>query len=218
MPHSFYRMADNSSRAPAPPATDAPHGDPIALFKQWQADAAQTKIGDPTAMALGTVDERGLPSVRMVLVKAVDARGFVFYTNLDSPKSAHLRKLPRAALCFHWHAIDRQVRIEGPVEAVTPAEADAYFATRARLSQIGAWASKQSKPMAGYWELEKAVAATLLKYPIGAVPRPPNWSGFRVRPLRMEFWWQKPFRHHQRFVYERGSPDAPWGREQWLYP
>ena len=212
-------MADNSSSAhTSPPAADALHGDPIALFKQWQTDAAQTKIGDPTAMSLATVDERSHPSVRMVLLKAVDERGFVFYTNLDSPKSAHLRTLPRAALCFHWHAIDRQIRIEGPVEPVTPAEADAYFATRARLSQIGAHASKQSRPMAGYWELEKAVAATLLKFPLGAVPRPPNWSGFRVRPLRMEFWWQKPFRHHQRFVYERASPDAPWGKEVWLYP
>lgn len=192
--------------------------DPIALFKQWQADAAQAKVGDPTAMALATTDAQGRPSVRMVLLKAVDARGFVFYTNLDSPKVAHLHAHPHAALCFHWHAIDRQIRVEGPVEPVTDAEADAYFATRARLSQIGAWASKQSRPMDGYWELEKAVAATMLRYPIGSVPRPPNWSGFRVKPLRIEFWWQKPFRHHQRFAYERPSAGASWGKEQWLYP
>ncbi len=192
--------------------------DPIALFKQWQADAAQTKVGDPTAMALATADAQGRPSVRMVLLKAVDSRGFVFYTNIDSPKSTQLRAQPHAALCFHWHAIDRQVRVEGPVEPVTDAEADAYFATRARLSQIGAWASKQSRPMEGYWELEKAVAATMLRFPIGSVPRPPNWSGFRVKPLRIEFWWQKPFRHHQRFSFERASTDAPWGKEQWLYP
>jgi pyridoxamine 5'-phosphate oxidase len=192
--------------------------DPITLFKQWQADAAQAKVGDPTAMALATTDTQGLPSVRMVLLKAVDARGFVFYTNLDSPKAVHLRAHPRAALCFHWHAIDRQVRVEGPVEPVADAEADAYFATRARLSQIGAWASKQSHPMEGYWELEKAVAATMLRFPIGPVPRPPNWSGLRVKPLRIEFWWQKPFRHHRRFAYERLSADAPWGGEQWLYP
>lgn len=192
--------------------------DPIALFKQWQADAAQTKIGDPTAMALATADAQGRPFVRMVLLKAVDPRGFVFYTNLDSPKSAQLRAQPHAALCFHWHAIDRQVRVEGAVEPVTDAEADAYFASRARLSQIGAWASKQSRPMEGYWELEKAVAATMLRYPIGSVPRPPNWSGFRVKALRIEFWWQKPFRHHQRFAFVRASTDAPWGKEQWLYP
>lgn len=192
--------------------------DPIALFKQWQGDAAQSKVGDPTAMALATTDAQGRPSVRMVLLKAVDPRGFVFYTNLDSAKAADLRANPHAALCFHWHAIDRQVRVEGSVEPVTDAEADAYFASRARLSQIGAWASKQSRPMEGYWELEKAVAATMLRFPIGSVPRPPNWSGFRVRPLRIEFWWQKPFRHHQRFAFVRGSTDAPWGKEQWLYP
>jgi pyridoxamine 5'-phosphate oxidase len=219
MPDDFTpSVASADHVAPAAPASAAPRGDPVGLFKKWQGDAAQTKIGDPTAMALGTVDERGLPSVRMLLLKRLDERGFVFYTNLDSAKAGHLLALPRVALCFYWHAIDRQVRIEGPVEPVPPAEADAYFATRARLSQIGAWASKQSRPMSGYWELERAVAATLLKYPIGAVPRPPNWSGFRVRPLRMEFWWQKPFRHHQRFVYERASPDAPWGKEQWLFP
>ncbi|MDF9828371.1 pyridoxamine 5'-phosphate oxidase [Ereboglobus sp. PH5-5] len=197
---------------------DTDNNDPIALFKKWQDDAARTKTCDPTAMAVATTDAQGRPSVRVVLLKALDERGFVFYTNLDSPKAADLRAHPRAALCFHWHAIDRQVRIEGPVEPVADAEADAYFATRARLSQIGAWASKQSRPMEGYWELEKAVAATLLRFPIGSVPRPPNWSGFRVKPLRIEFWWQKPFRHHQRFAYERPSTDAPWGGEQWLYP
>ncbi|AWI08500.1 pyridoxamine 5'-phosphate oxidase [Ereboglobus luteus] len=197
---------------------DTDNNDPIALFKKWQDDAAQTKTCDPTAMAVATTDAQGRPSVRMVLLKALDERGFVFYTNLDSPKVADLRAHPRAALCFHWHAIDRQVRVEGPVEPVTDAEADAYFATRARLSQIGAWASKQSRPMDGYWELEKAVAATLLRFPIGSVPRPANWSGFRVKPLRIEFWWQKPFRHHQRFAYERPSTDVSWGKEQWLYP
>ena len=197
---------------------DNDNTDPIALFKQWQSDAAKTKIGDPTAMSVATTDAQGRPSVRVVLLKALDERGFVFYTNLDSDKAAHLRAHPHAALCFHWHAIDRQVRIDGPVEPVSDDEADAYFATRARLSQIGAWASKQSRPMSGYWELEKAVAATLLRFPLGAVPRPPNWSGIRVKPLRMEFWWQKPFRHHQRFVFERPSADASWGKEQWLFP
>ncbi|WP_084442227.1 pyridoxamine 5'-phosphate oxidase [Termitidicoccus mucosus] len=190
--------------------------DPIALFNDWMADAVRSKVGDPTAMSVATVDDAGRPAVRIVLLKAVDARGFVFYTNLGSPKAAHLRARPRAALCFHWHAIERQVRIEGDVEPVTDEEADAYFATRARLSQLGAWASKQSRPMAGYWELEKAVAAMMLKYPVGAVPRPPFWSGFRVKPESIEFWWQKPFRHHQRFIFQRGE-DGAW-REQWLYP
>ncbi len=190
--------------------------DPFALFNDWMADAVRSKAGDPTAMSVATVDDAGRPTVRMVLLKAVDERGFVFYTNLGSPKAAHLRARPRAALCFHWHAIERQVRVEGAVEPVTDEEADAYFATRARLSQLGAWASKQSQPMAGYWELEKAVAATMLKYPVGSVPRPPFWSGFRVKPESIEFWWQKPFRHHQRFVFRRGG-DGAW-REQWLYP
>jgi pyridoxamine 5'-phosphate oxidase len=190
--------------------------DPIALFNDWMADAVRSKAGDPTAMSVATVDDAGRPTVRIVLLKAVDARGFVFYTNLGSPKAVHLRARPRAALCFHWHAIERQVRIEGEVEPVTDEEGDAYFATRARLSQLGAWASKQSRPMAGYWELEKAVAAMMLKYPLGAVPRPPFWSGLRVKPESIEFWWQKPFRHHQRFIFKRGE-DGAW-REQWLYP
>lgn len=189
--------------------------DPIGLFRQWMDDARKDGVADPTAMSLATVDAEGRPAVRMVLLKGVDERGFVFYTNLGSPKAAQLKAHPRAALCFHWAPSERQVRTEGPVEPVSDAEADAYFATRARLSQLGAWASKQSQPMEGYWELEKAVAATALRFPVGAVPRPPFWSGFRLKPDWIEFWHQEPFRHHKRFICRRQP--AGWDT-QWLYP
>jgi len=190
--------------------------EPISLFKQWMEEARNAAgTIDATAMSLATVDAQGRPAVRMVLLKGVDERGFVFYTNLESPKVANLKAHPFAALCFHWAACERQVRVDGPVEPVTDAEADAYYATRPRLSQIGAWASKQSQPMEGYWELEKAVAATALRFPFGTVPRPPFWSGFRVKPEHIEFWHQKPFRHHQRFVYTR---DGEKWKLQWLYP
>jgi pyridoxamine 5'-phosphate oxidase len=192
------------------------NAEPIGLFKQWMEEARNAAgTIDATAMSLATVDAQGRPAVRMVLLKGVDERGFVFYTNLDSPKVANLKVHPFAALCFHWAASERQVRIDGPVEAVTDAEADAYYATRARLSQLGAWASKQSQPMEGYWELEKAVAATALRFPVGTIPRPPFWSGFRVKPEKIEFWHQKPFRHHQRFVYTR---DGDGWKHQWLWP
>lgn len=189
---------------------------PISLFKEWMEDARKAGVIDPTAMSLATVDAADRPAVRMVLLKGVDERGFVFYTNLGSPKAADLKVHPRAALCFHWAASERQVRVDGPVEPVSKEEADAYFASRPRLSQIGAWASKQSQPMEGYWELEKAVAATTLRFPFGTVPRPENWSGFRVKPEHIEFWHQHPFRHHKRFIYTR-TPEGGWGM-QWLYP
>lgn len=189
--------------------------EPIGLVKQWMDEARRDGVIDPTAMSLATVDAEGRPAVRMVLLKGLDERGFVFYTNLGSPKAAQLQVHPRAALCFHWAPSERQVRTEGPVEPVSEAEADAYFATRARLSQLGAWASKQSQPMADYWELEKAVAATALRFPVGAVPRPPFWSGFRLKPEWIEFWHQEPFRHHKRFLYRR---DANGWAKQWLYP
>jgi pyridoxamine 5'-phosphate oxidase len=189
--------------------------DPFALFSHWFEEARATEPDDPTAMAVGTVDASGRPSVRMVLLKAHDARGFVFYTNLDSPKAADLRANPRVALCFHWAKLEKQVRIDGQVEAVTDAEADAYFATRPRLSQLGAWASRQSTPMAGRFELEQAVAAAAVRFHVGKVPRPPNWSGFRVVPERIEFWHQRPFRHHDRQVFLREG--AGW-RQQWLFP
>jgi pyridoxamine 5'-phosphate oxidase len=188
---------------------------PIATYLDWLADAERSEPSDPTAAALATATPDGVPSVRMVLVRACDERGFVFYTNLGSRKSRELQDNPRASLCFHWKSLTRQVRVEGQVELVTAGEADAYFASRPRESRIGAWASRQSAVMAGRFELEKRVAETVLRYPVGPVPRPPFWSGFRLLHERVEFWQQKPFRLHERMVYERDGDD--WRIEQ-LYP
>jgi len=189
--------------------------EPFALFDKWFAEARAAEHDDPTAVALATTDPSGHPSVRMVLLKAVDPRGFVFYTNLNSPKAHDLQTRPRAALCIHWPRLERQVRIEGGTELVNDVEADAYFATRPRLSQLGAWASRQSQPMTDRFELEQAIAAATLRFHIGRVPRPPHWSGFRVLPDRFEFWQQRPFRHHdrQRFFWNGDG----W-RHQWLFP
>ena len=189
--------------------------DPITQFNAWLADAGTSGLEEPTAMALATADAQGRPSVRMVLLKHADERGFVFYTNLESAKAGDLRANPRAELCFHWDPLHRQVRVSGPITPVSDAEADAYFATRPRLSQIGAWASRQSRPMGGYFELEQECAKVALRYALGAVPRPPFWSGFRVSPGRIEFWKQKPFRRHERVVYVREGDS--W-TEQWLFP
>jgi len=190
--------------------------DPFALFDEWFAAARATEPDDPTAMALATADASGRPSVRMVLLKAADPRGFVFYTNLESPKASDLHANPRAELCLHWAKLERQVRIGGRVEAVADAEADAYFASRPRLSQLGAWASHQSQPMRDRFELEQSVALAGLRFNVGKVPRPPHWSGFRVTPERMEFWHQRPFRHHDRQVFTR-TGDSAW-RHAWLFP
>lgn len=189
--------------------------DPMRLFQEWFAEARDREKSDVTAMALATADATGKPSVRMVLLKNADARGFVFYTNLGSPKAEDLRANPRAELCFHWPVLERQVRVAGAVEAVSDAEADAYFATRPRLSQLGAWASRQSQPMNGRYELEQAVARETMRFGVGQVPRPAFWSGFRVVPERLEFWQQKPFRHHDRQRYTRKAQG--WHHE-WLYP
>lgn len=193
------------------------NADPLALFAAWFEEAKRAEPADPNAMALATVDAGGLPDVRMVLLKGYDARGFVFYTNLESRKGAELATNPRAGLLFHWKSLTRQVRLRGPVEAVTEAEADAYFATRPRGAQIGAWASKQSAPLEDRFALEKAVARFTAKYAIGTVPRPPHWSGFRVVPLAIEFWHDRPFRLHQRVEFRRESADAPWAKAG-LYP
>ena len=192
-----------------------PAQDPIAFFQEWFADARNREKNDPTAMSLATADPSGRPAVRMVLLKHVDERGFVFYTNLESPKAADLRSNPRAALCFHWAVLERQVRVEGRVGPVSEAEADAYFATRPRLSQLGAWASRQTQPIAGRFVLEQAVAAVALRFPLGAVPRPPYWSGFRVTPEVIEFWHQRPFRHH---VRQRFTREGEGWRHEWLFP
>ena len=189
--------------------------DPIALFQDWLQQAIGAGIEEPSAMTVATVAPDGHPDARMLLLKGVDERGFVFYTNLESPKVQALRHDPRVALCFYWMPLDRQVRIRGRAEAVSDEEADAYFATRARLSQIGAWASKQSRPMQGYFELEAEVAKAALRFGVGKVPRPSFWSGFRVFPEQIEFWTEKPFRRHERILYTR---TADGWQKQWLYP
>ena len=189
--------------------------DPIALFQTWFQEAVNAGLKEPSAMSLATADADGGPDARMVLLKGVDERGFVFYTNLGSPKAHALFHEPRAALCFYWDKIDKQIRVRGQAERVNDAEADAYFATRPRLSQVGAWASKQSTPMHGYLELEAEVAKTIVRFGVGPVPRPPFWSGFRVVPEQIEFWKQKPFRRHERILYTQAA--GAW-QKQWLYP
>ena len=202
--------------------TDPSH-DPIARFEAWMAEAAASEPNDPNAVCLATSTPDGRPSARMVLLKGVDARGFVFYTNLESRKGEELAANPRAALCFHWKSLQRSVRVEGPVEAVGDAEADAYYATRARGSRIGAWASRQSRPLEGRLALERAVAEHTLRFGIGEIPRPPFWSGFRVLPRRIEFWRDMPFRLHDRQVFHRVAGSGAGGvgegwRTEALYP
>jgi pyridoxamine 5'-phosphate oxidase len=197
------------------PETD----DPIARFESWLTEATATEPNDPNAMCLATTTPDGRPSARMVLLKGVDRMpfpgGFVFYTNLESRKGGELAANPHAALCFHWKTLQRSIRIEGAVEAVGAAEADAYYASRARGSRIGAWASRQSRPLEGRWALERAVAETTLRFGVGEIPRPDHWSGFRVLPDRIEFWRDMPFRLHDRQVFRREGDG--WRTEQ-LYP
>jgi len=179
--------------------------DPIELFKEWYKEVDKCKLEEPTAMTLATAAPSGMPSARVVLLKSVDQRGFVFYTNMESHKGEQLRANPQAALCFHWMPLGKQVRVEGQVEEVTPEEADAYFASRARDSQIGAWASRQSRPLNGRFDLEKRVAEYALKFGIGKVPRPEYWTGCRVKPQLIEFWKSGLFRLHDRLVYEKSG-------------
>jgi pyridoxamine 5'-phosphate oxidase len=189
---------------------------PLQLFETWYTEARKNHaIIDASAMALATADKSGRPSVRMVLLKHHDDDGFVFFTHLTSPKALNLEENALAALCFHWAPLARQVRIEGTASRVTDQEADEYFATRPRLSQLGAWASRQSKPMAHRYALEASVAWASTQYGTGAVPRPPHWSGFRVKPERMEFWREGAFRHHERSLYVR---TAEGWKQEFLFP
>lgn len=189
--------------------------DPIAVFEAWMAEAARSEPNDSNAVCLATATPDGRPSARMVLLKGVDARGFVFYTNLESRKGGELAANPHAAMCFHWKTLARSVRVEGVVEPVTAEEADAYFASRARTSRLGAWASKQSRPLESRFALEKAVAEYGLRYAIGEIPRPAHWSGFRLLPERIELWRDMPFRLHERRVFHR---DGSGWRVETLYP
>ena len=191
--------------------------EPLRLFSAWLTEASTSEPRDPTAMTLATIDADGLPNARMVLLKGADERGFVFYTNMDSQKGRELAVHPQAALVFHWKSLNRQVRVRGDVEHVTAAEADAYFATRPKQAQIGAWASKQSQPLESRLAFEKAVALYAAKYALGEVPRPPNWSGYRIVPLRIEFWHDRPFRLHDRIEFRREAPGAAWSKMR-LYP
>jgi pyridoxamine 5'-phosphate oxidase len=189
--------------------------EPWQLFESWMDEAQRAEPNDPNAMALATVDPDGLPNVRMVLLKGIDAGGFVFYTNTQSNKGRELLATPKAALVLHWKSLRRQVRARGTVTLVTDAEADAYFQSRPRDSRIGAWASQQSRPLESRFALEKAVAANTAKFAIGEVPRPPYWTGFRIAPVSMEFWQDRPFRLHDRVLFNRMADG--WRKER-LYP
>ncbi|MGV1790732.1 pyridoxamine 5'-phosphate oxidase [Rhizobium sp. A37_96] len=191
--------------------------EPFTLFAAWLREAESTEPNDPNAVALATVDKDGLPNVRMVLLKGFDSDGFVFYTNFESQKGQEILSQKKAAMCFHWKSLRRQVRLRGLVEVVTDNEADEYFKTRARGSRIGAWASKQSRPLESRFALEKAVAEYTARYAIGEIPRPSYWSGFRIRPLSIEFWHDRQFRLHDRIEFRRDVPEGAWQKVR-MYP
>lgn len=191
--------------------------EPLRLFAAWFAEASKTEPADPNAMSVATADASGMPNVRLILLKGFDARGFVFYSNTDSRKGHELTENPRAALAFHWKSLKRQVRVRGTVETVPDDEADAYYASRARMSQIGAWASKQSSPLESRLAFEKAVAYYTAKFGTGRVPRPPFWVGYRVVPLVIEFWQDRAYRLHDRIEFHRPSANSAWTKTR-LYP
>jgi pyridoxamine 5'-phosphate oxidase len=226
-------MSSNNLIPPSPTTSDYQEGEPeinpegvteidlaqnpFDIFADWLGTARKSEPNDPNAMALATADETGMPDVRMVLLKDLDETGFVFYTNLESAKGVQLVVNPQAALCFHWKSLRRQVRVRGIISSVSDEEANAYFASRARDSRIGAWASAQSRPLEDRFALEKSVAAHALKFGLGEVPRPTFWSGFRLTPMRIEFWRDKPFRLHDRLVFERANANENWSTVK-LYP
>jgi pyridoxamine 5'-phosphate oxidase len=215
-----WKKPDYYTGPQAAPYADAK--DPFALFEAWFAEARAHEPNDPNAMALATVDTSGMPNVRVVLLKGLDDavqvdRGFVFYTNYEGAKGQELLASKQAALNFHWKSLRRQVRVRGPVTTVSTAEADAYFATRPRGSQIGAWGSSQSRPMENRAAFEKIVADYTAKFGTGLVPRPPHWSGFRVTPVEIEFWHDRPFRLHERLTFRRPDAASPWTTAQ-LFP
>jgi pyridoxamine 5'-phosphate oxidase len=191
--------------------------EPFALFEAWLNEAIKSEPNDPNAMALATVDPDGLPDVRMVLMKGFDTEGFVFYSHIASQKGRELAANPKAALLFHWKSLRRQVRIRGNVTPVTEAEADAYFATRPKQAQIGAWASKQSQELESRFAFEQAIAKVAAKHVIGEVPRPPGWSGWRITPSRIEFWHDRPFRLHDRIEFRRDAAGQKWSKTR-MYP
>jgi pyridoxamine 5'-phosphate oxidase len=191
--------------------------DPMALFDAWMEEAKKAEPNEANAMAIATADAAGRPNIRMVLLKAADRRGFVFYTNTESAKGRELTAKPNIALNFHWKSLRKQIRVRGPVEPVSAEEADAYFATRPKDSQIGAWASPQSRPMETRFALEREIAKAAARYALVKVPRPPYWSGYRVIPLEIEFWRDRPFRLHDRLVYTRADAQTPW-RTGRLFP
>lgn len=191
--------------------------EPFELFGKWLHDARAKEINDANAMAVATVDEHGMPDVRMTLLKDFDQNGFVFYTNTQSQKGQQILSAGKVALLFHWKSLRRQVRIRGLVEVVTDQEADAYFQSRARDSQIGAWASEQSRPLESRFALEKRIAEFGLKFGLGPVPRPPHWTGFRIKPVHFEFWRDRPFRLHDRLCFDRTDIGQGFTKSR-LYP
>ena len=201
--------------ATEPDFTEA--SEPYQLFVAWMKEAEKAEPNDPNAMALATVDEDGMPDARMVLLKGFDTRGFVFYTNFGSAKGEQILKTGKAALLFHWKSLKRQVRVRGTVSEVAKEEADAYFQSRDRGSRIGAWASKQSRPLESRFALEKAVAEYTIKFGIGHIPRPDHWSGFRLKPVSIEFWHDRPFRLHDRVEFRRTEDGRGWTKVR-MYP
>ena len=209
-----------TSDLPSEPLTNGDFvqaAEPIALFGEWLEDATRSEANDPNAFALASVDEDGLPNVRMLLLKGFDTKGFVFYTNYESAKGQELQSAGKAAMCFHWKSLRRQVRIRGAVEPVSSEEADEYYQSRPRGSRIGAWASKQSRPLESRFALEKEVARYTAKFGIGDIPRPDHWSGFRLVPTSIEFWHDRPFRLHDRVQFTRNTSAAEWAKAR-LYP